>query len=63
MIERLKCDLSRTIFFDRAVKNSFGVVGEIQGYASVDDDEKIRRYMSTCDELYRKIGTTQGGRR
>ena len=63
MIERLKCDLSRTIFFDRAVKKSFGVVGEIQGYTSVDDDEKIRRYMSTCDELYRKIGTTQGGRR
>lgn len=63
MIERLKCDLSRTIFFDRAVKKSFGVVGEIQGYSSVDDDEKIRRYMSTCDELYRKIGTTQGGRR
>ena len=63
MIEKLKCDLSRTIFFDRAVKKSFGVVGEIQGYTSVDDDEKIRRYMSTCDELYRKIGTTQGGRR
>ena len=63
MIEKLKCDLSRTIFFDWAVKKSFGVVGEIQGYTSVDDDEKIRRYMSTCDELYRKIGTTQGGRR